>query len=160
LNCHHPIKDRGKKEQERCEAMQELIDYYSKNIERVGSHQSPIAFLQKNLTCFRDQMDKRKHECSDELSQHDQNVRKQERAKHVKQWSREKETTRNKEGLHARWCEMTAKVLQQDASNTLMKCLSSLDMCTIWIVWARHAQSSRQDLFLLLQMADVYGKTT
>jgi len=145
LNCHHPIKDRGKKEQERCEAMQELIDYYSKNIERVGSHQSPIAFLQKNLTCFRDQMDKRKHECSDELSQHDQNViRKQERAKHVKQWSREKETTRNKEGLHARWCEMTAKVLQQDASNTLMKCLSSLDMCTTWIVWAR-ATRNRAD---------------
>jgi len=118
--------------------MQKLIDYYSKHIERVRSHASPIIFLEGRLTCFQNHMDRRQQDYISEISQHDNNVsQKQEQAKQVNEWSEEKKSIRDKGKLYTRWCEIIARVLQQDATNTLMRSLSSLVTCTRWIIWAR-----------------------
>jgi len=138
LACNRPLKNRGKKEQERNDTMQRLMDYYSKHMNRVRSHASQISFLEARLTCFRDHMDSRQQEYISELSQHSvAALRKQEQAKQVKEWSEEKNKRRREEKLYGRWCELIAQVLQQDAANTLMKCFSLLDMCARWTVWVR-----------------------
>jgi len=107
--------------------IQKLMYYYSKHIERVRSQASPIIFLEERLTCFQDYMNTRQQDYISELSQHEQNAfKKRSQASEVKEWSEEKKKARNKEKLYAQWCEIAAQVLQQDAANTLMRSLSSL----------------------------------
>jgi len=148
LSCDRPMKNRGQKEHEKTDAMQKLMDFYSKHIDNVRSRASPISFLEERLDCFKDYMGTRQQEYISELSQHDDNIfKKRELAKQVKEWSEEKNKTLNQEKMHARWCEITAQVLQQDATNSLMISLSSFVTCTRWTICARIGLDQEEQTF-------------